>query len=203
MATQRNTQRTRGDPAIIQRPTPTASNAQYFDALRKRRDSPAEFNTTPRDPQSRLVPKNLVVAATEHQTQHPTPRGRPCHHPTPNSRHPTPSTPNAHGHPAPEGTPRPCSGASTRMAHRPAHPHGCKPGDLAVAPTAVAPVAAPRHEHRIAMAPPVRGRPCRPCAAASKPDGTPQGMRICQHPPVYDQLSQRTGVTLPRLPNRK
>ncbi|KAM0721562.1 hypothetical protein Q7P37_002487 [Cladosporium fusiforme] len=158
-----------------QRPTPTASNAQYFDALRKRRDSPAEFNTTPTDPQSRLVPKNLAVAATEHQTQHPTPRGRPCHHPTPNSRRPTPSTPNAHGHPAPEGTPRPCSGATTRMAHRPAHPHGCKPGDLAVAPTAVAPVAAPRHEHRIAMAPPVRGRPCRPCAAASKPDGTPQG----------------------------
>ncbi|KAL0302168.1 UNVERIFIED_CONTAM: hypothetical protein Scaly_3040100 [Sesamum calycinum] len=77
-----------GDPAAHQRPTPPNAqtpNAQTPNAQKRasaNRDAGAGVpRATSRDASQSIRPVDLVVAALEHPTQHPTPPGRPCRAP--------------------------------------------------------------------------------------------------------------------------
>ena len=100
-----------GDPAAhptpnTQRPNTQRPNTQRPNTQRpkmslcqSRRRRGGCLGATSRDASQSIRPVDLVVAALEHPTQHPTPPGRPCR--APNAQ----STQRPSGHPTPQDEP--------------------------------------------------------------------------------------------------
>ena len=109
-----NTQRPTGGPCHPtpkirgRHPTPKSANTQRpisntqrpkMSLCQSRRRRGGCLGATSRDASQSIRPVDLVVAALEHPTQHPTPPGRPCR--APNAQ----STQRPSGHPTPQDEP--------------------------------------------------------------------------------------------------